>query len=196
MEKKHTEATIIKELRRYFQNGYNYRIDNAYIFSYDWESDFFCTNREGYGFEFEVKISRADFKADLKKNKHEIFKKGSYTQNHNGTSKEIEKKFIPNRFYYVVPEGLITKDEVPEYAGLITVGNYMSIIKRAPFIHRRKLDFRKCLCDKFYNRWIDEKRRNNLLNYDQKEIIKKIEKLREKYPNEFATLYYTQAGCV
>ena len=30
--------------------------------------------------------------------------------------------------------GLITKEEVPEYAGLITVGNGVSIVKRAPFI--------------------------------------------------------------
>ena len=187
--KKHTEATIIKELRRYFQNGYSYRIDNAFIFSYDWESDFFCTNREGYSFEFEVKISRADFKADLKKNKHQLFTKGTFTQTHNGNSKEIEKKFIPNRFYYAVPEGLITKEEVPEYAGLITVGSHISIIKRAPFIHRRKLEFRKTLCDKFYHRWIEERRRNNLMAYDKDLLVKKIEKFIEKYPNEYKTLY-------
>lgn len=193
--KKHNEQTIINELRRYFQNGYNYRIDNAFIFSCDWESDFFCTNREGWSFEFEVKISRSDFKADLKKKKHEVFKNATITQQYmsRGAAVSIvkEKRFIPNRFYYVVPEGLITKTEVPEYAGLIVVGNYLSIIKRAPFIHRKKFDFRKTLCDKFYHRWIDEKRRNNLLNYDQKKIIEKIEKLKEKYPDEFSELYYT-----
>lgn len=182
MTDKHTEATIIKELRRRFQNGYNYRIDNAFIFGYDWESDFFCINRDGWAFEFEVKTSRSDFKADMKKPKHEIFKTGYYTQTHrsNGVdvSKQIEKKFIPNRFYYAVPCGLISKDEIPEYAGLITIDNLsLKIVRRAPFIHRRKLEFRKVLCDKFYNRWIEERRKNNLMQYDIKQMEKKIERL-------------------
>jgi len=187
----HTESSIIKELRRYFQNGYNYRIDNAFIFGYDWESDFFCTNREGWAFEFEVKISRADFKADLKKKKHEIFIKGTYQkqttfdrENKKWNTAETEKKFIPNRFYYVVPEGMITKEEVPEYAGLIYINSCANIIKRAPFIHRRKLEVRHKLCDKFYNRWIDERRRNNLLAYDHKQLIDKVEKFNEKYPDD------------
>ena len=189
----HTEATIIRRLRSYFNNGYNYRIDNAYIFAPDWESDFFCVSRSGYAIEFEVKISKADFLSDFKKKKHEIFKTGFQTDRRatrvNGlwqeTEKKIEKKFIPNQFYYAVPEGLITVSDVPEYAGLITINhNGVNIIKRAPYIHKRKLELRKRLCDKFYNRWLNELRRNNLLDYDYKNIKKLVKNLKEKYPNE------------
>jgi len=187
----HTESSIIKKLRSYFQNGYSYQISNAFIFAHDWESDFFCTNREGWAFEFEVKISRADFKADVSKNKHEAFKTGCITrptnwdrENNKWNRIPIAKAFIPNRFYYAVPEGLITKEEVPEYAGLITVGSYAKIIKRAPFIHRRKLEFRKILCDKFYHRWEYERRRNQLLNYDHKQLIERVKKFNEKYPDD------------
>ena len=189
----HTEGSIIKELRRYFQNGYTYRVDNAFIFSCDWESDFFCMNREGWTFEFEVKISRSDFKADLKKNKHEIFKTGFVTQTHehNGEIifKQVGKQFIPNRFYYAVPVGLIAKEEVPEYAGLITVGNFANIIKRAPFIHRRKLEVRKILCDKFYHRWLEERRKGAMLEYDHKKLKENVEKMRAKYPEHYSTIY-------
>lgn len=173
--KQHTEGSIIKILRRYFQNGYTYRLDNAFIFSHDWESDFFFINRDGWSFEVEVKVSLSDFRADFKKKKHEIFKTGYYTDRDN---KKIEKKFIPNRFYYAVPEGLVDVKDIPEYAGLITVNEYeLKIVKRAPFIHRRKIDFRRVLCDKFYNRWIDCIRANNLLLRDYKQLKIKVEKL-------------------
>lgn len=129
-----------KALKNYFWTGYLYQICNAYIFM--WESDFFCINREGYSFEFEVKVSRSDFRADFKKPKHEMF------------SGRQEKKFLPNRFYYVVPENMIFEKDIPIYAGLIYVSKgHCWIVKRAPFLHKKKHDFRKILCDKFYHQW-------------------------------------------
>lgn len=134
---------IDRALRSYFNNQYTYRLSNAYVFKYDWESDFFCINRTGYSFEVEIKVSRSDFKADFKKEKHRLF---------------VEKpvnSLLPNKFYFAVPDGLVTIDEVPEYAGLITVKNgHILILKRAPFIHKNKYDFRRKLCDKFYNKYL------------------------------------------
>lgn len=199
MSKKHTEETCIKALRQYFQNGYNYQIDRAFIFNYDWESDFFCMNREGYAFEFEIKISRSDFRADAKKYKHKFFRGEKHTTwkqekvDNKWVTIEVpvEKKFLPNRFYYVVPEGLVKEEEVPKYAGLIWVDEFhrMYIVKRAPFIHKNKLEFRKVLCDKFYNRFLNERRERAFSKYDMEQLQRKIDAFKEKFPAEFATLY-------
>ncbi len=197
----HSEASCIKALRSYFQNGYTYRIDRAFIFNHDWECDFFCMNRDGYSFEFEIKISRSDFHADKKKYKHAIFRDGFVMKQRQRYNKEtrgwdsyeekVERIFIPNRFYYVVPDGLVKKEEVPSYAGLIyvTSTNTICIVKRAPFIHKRKMDFRKVLCDKFYNRFLLERRERSFQKYEVDALQEKINAFKEKFPNEYSTLY-------
>jgi hypothetical protein len=168
-------ADINKALRNHFCNGYHYRIFNSYIFRDNWESDFFCTNRDGYSFEMEVKVSRSDFKADFKKEKHKLFQ-----------SPPLDK-VMPNRFYFAVPEGLLTIDEVPVYAGLIYVKNsHAMIVKRAPFIHRRKYDFRKRLCDKFYYQMVNYRIDNDRLVREIKGQTDYINKLR----NHFGKLPY------
>lgn len=174
----HTESSIIKALRQQFNNGYTYRIENIYLFADDWESDFFCVNRQGYSFEFEVKISRSDFKADFTKKRHSIIKNGGYTrrwtQGGIEHSQFVEHKFIPNRLYYAVPDGMISADELPDYAGLIYVNSHATVIKRAPFIHKNTMDFRKKLCHKMYHRWIEQRRENQLL-------LNRIKNLESKY---------------
>ena len=44
---------------------------------------------------------------------------------------------MPQKFYYCVPENLITADEVPEYAGLVYYTRWGSFkeIKKAPKLH-------------------------------------------------------------
>ena len=66
------ERKILTTLRRHF-DGHKYQLMNTYIFN--WESDYFGITSSGYIYEIEVKISRSDFKADLKKvNKHSAIK--------------------------------------------------------------------------------------------------------------------------
>lgn len=123
-----------------------------------------CMNFSGSGFqecdviavtksmivtEFEVKISRADFKKDFKKGKHQYLS-GKLSNDYRN---------IPNRFFFVCPTGLIKVEEVPEHAGLIYVKLFtltdqdkrhfeIELIKPAPLIHRDKagpeLIFRIC----------------------------------------------------
>lgn len=143
-----TEAQIIRRLFSYFQNGYLWRINNAYIFKYNWESDFFCQSSSGYLIEVEVKISVSDFKADFKKEKHKYL-----------SGQDNSKKFIPNKFYYAVSEEIASKIEVPKYAGLIVISNNKTdFVKKAPLIHKEKIDARKILCRKFYERWLSDRR--------------------------------------
>jgi hypothetical protein len=147
-----SEQVIIKELHNYFAN-YDYKLANVFI--YFWESDFFCISSSGYAIEVEVKISKSDFKADFKKhNKHHVIKDGhdQYTD---------ISRFRPNRFYYCCPDGLIDKNEVPDYAGLLyykeDIDQYsqeawglIKEIKTAKFIHKDKLDLSKKLLSKYY----------------------------------------------
>jgi hypothetical protein len=68
------------------------------------EVDVLSINKDGAIFEYEVKISRSDYYADLKKFKHDYFRRGS--------------EYSPNYFSYVCPKDLILKSEIPDYAGL------------------------------------------------------------------------------
>ena len=146
---------IIGMLRSKYLNE-KYKIENAYVFSNVFESDFTVLRNNGYYMEFEVKISRADFFADFrKKEKHEILRLRKANQ---------PKYKMPNKFWFVVPDGLIKTDEIPEYAGLIYCSAYyIEIIKEAPFLHKEKLDLSSTLVQRFYDRWINERIENHKL---------------------------------
>lgn len=90
-----------------------------------WECDVYAITMSGYGIEVEVKVSRSDFFADRKKRfKHRIL---------SGNGIASANTAVPRRFYYAVPYGLVTPDEVPVYAGLLYVdGTLVKIIKEAP----------------------------------------------------------------
>lgn len=136
------------------------------VFMFDWESDIFLITRSQISIEIEVKTSRSDFFADFKKPKHELFKKSNKKyvfektkglQSNNCTSIRhmLTGECIPNRFYYAVPEGMISLDEVPEYAGLMHIPEkgkpiYDVILKKAPLLHRYKKDWQQKLIDKYY----------------------------------------------
>lgn len=144
-----TEESIIERLRLRFSNNVRYKLWNCFVFNGGWETDFFVQqDASGYAYEIEIKISRSDFFADAKKiDKHSIIEHGFYMDR----SFKKEHKFRPHRFYYCVPENLISVSEVPKYAGLMYI-NQSGIFeaKKAPLLHKEKLDFRPVLCDKFY----------------------------------------------
>lgn len=97
------------------------------------ECDVISISKADFIYEYEVKISKSDFKADFKKNKHKLMIERKAVN---------EKKsfyFIANYFYFVVPENLITIDDIPEYAGLIYLINDKFVqIKKAPLLHKTK----------------------------------------------------------
>jgi hypothetical protein len=132
-----SEYSIQKKLFTRFST-HKYRFINIYFFKYNSECDFLSFTQSGYTQEIEIKISRADFKADFKKPKHEMMK--------------IKSDKYANRFYYAVPENLITVDEVPKYAGLIYINKntVLTIVKKAPLLHKRKHDHLRAF-NKMYN---------------------------------------------
>lgn len=173
-EIKWSEELIQQQLRYNFlsPNSVKYFTENLNV--YDWESDVLKITKSGYAYEFEIKISRGDFKNDFKhkKKKHLLLE-----------NKENKAK-MPNYFYYVVPEGLVTEDEVPEYAGLIYVhatiiGNsrvyyQFQEIKAAPRLHGNKIDeINLKLIDKFYYNYIHWKHKHEKDIVEYKELLNK-----------------------
>ena len=185
-EMKWSEELIQQQLRYNFlsPNSVKYFTENLNV--YDWESDVLKITKSGYAYEFEIKISRGDFKNDFKhkKKKHLLLE-----------SKDNGAK-MPNYFYYVVPEDLITEDEVPEYAGLLyvhatVIGNsriyyQFQEIKAAPKLHTNKIDENNLkLIDKFYYNYIHWKHKH------EKDLMEYKEQLEKHRSFEGKTYKYT-----
>lgn len=209
---KFTEEYIQKKLDGFFaESTKKYVLENLYVFS--WESDKLIETRSGLIYEFEIKVSKSDFKNDFnKKDKHIILEgKETHIPTFDGLEpkykERYEKHYLvsnfkkPNYFYYTVPEGLITVEEVPEYAGLIYIipddGEYhytwFRIIKSAPKLHNEKYsDEDLNLGEKFYYNmlsWKDkfrQERKKQLLaeGADQKmtyaELLDKYNKAKKE----------------
>lgn len=122
--------------------------DCMFVFG-DWESDFIVLNSLGYYLEYEIKISLQDFRADFRK-----------TERHKCLSAKIACR-KPNKFFFVVPAGLVTEKEVPSYAGLMYYfpgGKFTDrfvTIREAPFLHKTKMNLFKELCVKFYYKYMN-----------------------------------------
>lgn len=137
---------ISKALQSHLNQNYNWVLPNFYYGNY--EMDVFCLNTKSmFLTEFEIKVSKADFKKDFKKG-NTNWNRELFNQTGVGKSVYYSKHFdlqngncAPNKFIFVVPEGLITVDEVPEYAGLYYYTKIGSIhqIKTPKFLRKEKI---------------------------------------------------------
>lgn len=172
-EAKYTEKSIQESLKRFISSP-KYRIENLYVFN--WESDLLFLTQSGYWYEIEIKISRSDFYNDAKK-KVGKYSKAEFLSN--------PDKFAPNYFYYAVPKGLISLDEIPPHAGLIEVDNIRwDIIKKAPKL-RNKIEVpAKFLADKFYYNWRSEISNHRGTKREAEEIKRRYSNVDETIQNE------------
>ena len=145
-----TEKDIQQALYNEFVKRSLALIPNTY--HYGNESDLFRIMKNLMVTEYEIKISIRDFKKDFKKGKHFLMERRIvrpvahfYRSNksfRDAKSPEDAKSWtIPNRFAFVVPEGLIGAEDVPEYAGLYYINNFkdVQVIKKPPLLHKEKL---------------------------------------------------------
>jgi hypothetical protein len=120
-----------------------------------WECDVFEVTKAGYFREYEVKISRADFKADANKT-HYSWPNG-YTGKMSDCKAETKHQLLsqgdprgPANFWFVTPKGLLELSMVPDWAGLIEVDTeptkwrgrvwyHVNEAKKAPRLHSRKM---------------------------------------------------------
>ncbi len=103
-----------------------------------YECDFFRVTRAGYFYEYEIKMSLADFRADRAKHSYDWETK-TYTSKHMQIAQAQDAS--PSRFYFVVPYDLEDKVsiELPEWAGLVVFERHLRIAKQAPILHRKKV---------------------------------------------------------
>lgn len=110
-----------------------YQLHNFYHF-YDGSNEIdLLYFKDGYSVELELKSDKQDFAEErFKVKKHEMLINAD--------------ERCPNRFCYVAFEGVINKDDLPDYAGLIEIkileNGSMSIrtIKRPPLIHKETIN--------------------------------------------------------
>lgn len=165
-----TEKKIQDKLKMYFMspNTKKYEITNLYV--YGWESDYLAITKSMIAYEVEIKISRPDFKNDFKnkQDKHLLFENGSMI------GRFPKGSLMPNYFYYAVPDGLISSDEVPDYAGLLYVQPWgITFVKQPKKLTDEKFDPVKLyLADKFYY---------NMLGWQRKyeEVIDSANEIKE-----------------
>jgi len=161
------------------------------MFVFDWESDVFVLQKaSNYSYDIEIKISKADYLHDFTKwEKHSIIKNGLmpyvHGKNPDGSwhYEYRDHKFRPNKFYFCVPDGLITRQDVPDYCGLMYImgaSEEMRIVKDAPFLHKNTLDFRPVLCDKFYYRWRGIEHEIVRMRRENKRLENKYETLQKQ----------------
>jgi len=78
-----------------------------------WECDLVSVTQAGYAVEYEIKRTLRDFRRDREKRRDRFFR---------GTSRFRHRGHGPCRFFYVTTPALdLPDDELPEYAGLITL---------------------------------------------------------------------------
>lgn len=127
-----TETSIIKILSGWIdERKFPWQLANSFV--YNWECDYWAMTSGGTTREFEIKISRADYFTDAKKDKHKECNGANY-------------------FYYVCPKDLITKKEVDKKYGLIYVSedDGLHIVRKPTRLHYNKFDRWEILANKMY----------------------------------------------
>jgi len=121
------------------------------------ECDVYSVTKAGFSHEYEIKISRSDFKADFEKetrvnnpNWKRLGDKNNplffYHKKHDMLNESVMRPVnCPNYFWFVTPEGLLREADIPEYAGWAEVyANHwgkpaIRIKKQAPRLHKQKV---------------------------------------------------------
>ena len=107
------------------------------------EADLWRINRSGLCVEYEIKVSRADFRGDQKKEDRHAWRGLRESNKH--ARLQLGDERGPNQFYFVAPEGVIPPEEIPEFAGLFEVQGdplwpRLKLRRNAPYLHRVKND--------------------------------------------------------
>lgn len=113
------------------------------------ECDVFAVTRSGYFHEYEIKLTKADFERDSEKSAHRSWSLiNGKPVRVNGVTKHgllsCATERGPVTFTYICPDGLLTADEIPEFAGLQYAlshrigGVRLREIKPSPRLHGAK----------------------------------------------------------
>ncbi len=120
-----------------------------------WECDLFRITKAGYFYEYEIKLTRGDFKADAKKvdihyGPHGNGKWGKFVHSRKHERLGQEGDDGPREFWWVVREDLIGLDDIEDWAGLMyarvsnprysTKWPRLRVVRHARRFKRQKMD--------------------------------------------------------
>ncbi len=118
------------------------------------ECDFFRVTKAGYFYEYEIKLTMSDFRADRKKGYQ------TYRPTYASWPKHLQLAARdargPARFFYVAPKDLAERIalELPDWAGLLEFNNrFLRVVRQAPILHKQKLSravVRKALLSSYH----------------------------------------------
>jgi len=149
-----SDINLILARNHLFFQRYEMMLPNVFT-SHDNEVDFLGIRKSGFCDEFEIKLSRSDFMADKKK--FVMWREPSqeeyrlsfggwddrqnldwYKPKHEALEQGL---MMVNYFTFAVPAGLVSVNEVPEFAGLIEVmeDRRLKWLKEPVRLHRNKL---------------------------------------------------------
>lgn len=111
-----------------------------------WECDLWAMTEAGFSTEFEIKLTRADFRKDAAK-----IEKLNWKERRAGKTPELKHAKLqladargPSRFFYVTPKDLLKPEDIPEWAGHIEIVAHRGrlkpgVTKPAPVLHRERV---------------------------------------------------------
>lgn len=164
------------------------------------EHDVFELKMSGYLNEYEIKVSRSDFKNDFKKYFSTRTDIPFEYENHNKHDIVRNGEAPCNRFFFVVPENLVSISEVPKYAGLIYCSindGYdkernpyrLRIVKPAKLLHKNKFTDFEALCRKLaYRESIIRQKYSDSEHEHLRHMIKQVERERDYYRGQQSKL--------
>jgi hypothetical protein len=83
-----SERDLQQGVRHLFHN-HQYILVNTYVFN--WESDLFSVTKTGNVYEVEMKISKADYRKDFEKEKHQLFRTNVLNKTHQITGRPAHR---------------------------------------------------------------------------------------------------------
>lgn len=107
---------------------------NLFVF----ESDLLAVTRNDYLIEYEIKLTKSDYRKDFQKKTYRGTSRHDYLLQGKGA----------NRFYYVMPKGMVDIEDVPDFAGLIYLHELVhrgeprlstEIVRQPKLLHNRKM---------------------------------------------------------
>jgi hypothetical protein len=116
---------------------HRFMVPNVQMFG--WESDLISVTKDDFVYEYEIKISRKDFRQDLLKDRHQRLASLQHAPVP-GWWHDSNRKGA-NYLYYAAPAGILAVDDIPVHAGLILISDsgVADIRGRAPKLHKSKL---------------------------------------------------------
>jgi hypothetical protein len=134
-----------------------------------YECDLLAITKAGYMYEFEIKLTRSDYRADAKKGALPLYCR-PFRQDTRTKHEQLadHDRNGPVRFWFIVPANLVSVDELPDWAGLLYLCGSPSWpsfedVRSAPRLHNNRMseDMKDSIRQNLYWRYWNERLQND-----------------------------------